>query len=130
VTEALARYPFLMFSGSSDFLRLKPGTWSVSGDLVLPDGVGLMATRATTLTFEREALFFANAPLLLSVPEGEEIRLLPQEESWAGLVVLQAGEEPASLLQRVVISGTAGISRAGWMTTGGVTFYEAQHHAF
>jgi hypothetical protein len=125
VTEALARYPFLMFSGSSDFLRLKPGTWSVSGDLVLPDGVGLMATRATTLTFEREALFFANAPLLLSVPEGEEIRLLPQEESWAGLVVLQAGEEPASLLQRVVISGTAGISRAGWMTTGGVTFYES-----
>jgi len=125
VTEALARYPFLMFSGSLDFLRLKPGTWAVSGDLVLPDGVGLMATRATTLTFEREALFFANAPLLLSAPEGEEIRLLPQEESWAGMVVLQAGEEPASLLQRVIISGTAGINRAGWMTTGGVTFYES-----
>ena len=125
VTESLARHPFLMFSGYSDYLRLKPGTWAVSGDLVLPDGVGLTATRATTLTFEREALFFANAPLLLSAPEGEEIRLLPQEESWAGLVVLQAGEEPVSLLQRVVISGTAGISRAGWMTTGGVTFSES-----
>ncbi len=125
VAEALQRYPFLALAETSDFLTLRPGNWAVEGDLVLPDGVGLKATQSVSLTFEENALFFANGPLLLSAPDDGSITLGPQGESWAGLIVLQAGERRLSELRGVEIRGTSGIERAGWMTTGGVTFYES-----
>lgn len=125
VAEALARYPFLKPAAAPDFLELRAGEWQVSGDLVLPDGVGLVATHPVSLTFEPGALFFANAPLLLSAPEGSSSYFGPSAGHWAGLVVLQAGPEAVSVLENVEIRGTNGIEREGWMTTGGVTFYES-----
>ena len=125
VAEALARYPFLKPAAAPDFLELRAGEWQVPGDLVLPDGVGLIATHPVSLTFEPGALFFANAPLLLSAPEEGNIYFGPTAEHWAGLVVLQTGPEAVSVLGNVEIRGTSGIEREGWMTTGGVTFYES-----
>ena len=125
VAEALQRYPFLSLAETPDFLMLRPGNWAVAGDLVLPDGVGLQATQSVSLTFEPGALFFANGPLLLSAPDDGGIYLGPQGKSWAGLVILQTGESRLSELRNVEIRGTTGIDREGWMTTGGVTFYES-----
>lgn len=125
VEEALERYPFLASSERRGFLELKPGTWEVAGDLVLPDGFGLWATQSVTLTFDRGALFFSNGPLLLRGPDEGRIYFGPKDDHWAGLIVLQAGPELASSLHNVEIRATAGISRDGWITTGGVTFYES-----
>jgi hypothetical protein len=125
VEEALARYPFLALSDQSGFLELKPGTWHVEGDLILPQEFGLWATQPVTLTFDREAIFFSNAPLLLQGPDKGSIYFGPKDDYWAGMIVLKAGADLASVLHNVDIRGTAGISRDGWMTTGGVTFYES-----
>jgi len=125
VEELLAQHPFLTTTEELGFVALKPGTWEVDGDLVLPDGWGMVATQAVTLTFDPEALLFANGPLLLDGPEEIGIHLGPKEDAWAGLIVLQAGPEAVSILNNVEIRGTSGISREGWMTTGGVTFYES-----
>jgi len=125
VEEALERYPFLALSDQPGFLELRPGSWQVEGDLVLPDGLGLWATQPVTLTFDREALLFSNGPLLLRGPREGGIYFGPKENHWAGLIVLQAGTEMASSLHNVEIRATAGISRDGWITTGGVTFYES-----
>jgi len=125
VEEALARYPFLAPSEQPGFLELREGTWQVTGDLILPDKVGLWGTESTHLLFDRGALFFSNAPLLLNGSKAGEIVLGPKEDHWAGLIVLQAGTDLASSLQNVEIRRTAGIAREGWITTGGVTFYES-----
>jgi len=125
VEEALVRYPFLAPSDQPGFLELRPGDWQVEGDLVLPDGFGLWATQSVTLTFDREGIFFANGPLLLHGPDGGGIHFGPQDDYWAGLIVLQAGPDQTSRLHNVEIRATAGISRDGWITTGGVTFYES-----
>ncbi len=125
VEEALEHYPFLILADEPGFLELKSGNWQVEGDLVLPDGFGLWATQSATLTFDREALFFANGPLLLHGPDEGGIYFGPQDDYWAGLILLQSGTDLASSLYNVEIRATAGISRDGWMTTGGVTFYES-----
>jgi hypothetical protein len=123
--EALERHPYLRLSEAPGFLELEPGRWRVDGDLVLPDGYGLSATEPVTLTFDQEAILFATGPLVLMGPTPGSIALVPDDEHWAGLFVLQAGPDQPSILQNVEIRATAGITRDGWITTGGVTFYES-----
>jgi hypothetical protein len=125
VEIALERYPFLTLSDQPGFLELKPGSWQVEGDLVLPDGFGLWATQSVSVTFGQDAIFFSNGPLLLRGPSEGGIYLGPQGDYWAGLIVLQADESLPSRLHNVEIRATTGINRDGWTTTGGVTFYES-----
>ena len=124
--EALARHPFLrLTTDRPGFVELKPGTWHVEGDLVLPDGFGLQATQPVTLTFGRHAVFFADGPLLLLGPDKGGIHLVPKDDYWGGLVVFQADPNVTSSFYNVEIRATSGIRRDGWSTTGGVTFHES-----
>ncbi len=125
VAEALARYPFLKPAEQDHFLELRSGDWQVTGDLILPDGYGLWGTEPVTLTFAPGAILFSNGPLLLRGPEVGSITFAPALDTWGGIVVLQAGDDVPSALHNVEIRATSGISRDGWMTTGGVTFYES-----
>lgn len=125
VEEALEKHPFLRQSERPGFLELQPGTWQVDGDLVLPDGFGLRAVHPVTLTFPREAILFSTGPLLLRGPDKGGVHLLPEEDDWAGIVVVQAGAGTPSLLENVEVRGTRGVHRDGWITTGGITFYES-----
>ncbi len=124
VKEALERYPFLTTASEDGFLKLRPGTWSVNGDLILPDKMGLMADQPVTLTFGSGAILYANGPLHLDGPEPDSIRLLPKGSEWGGIMVNSAGQR-VSLLHHVLISGTTGIRRSGWIASGGVTFYKS-----
>ena len=122
--EALQRYPFLELAGQPGFLELKPGIWQVEGDLVLPDGLGLLATQPATLEFARSAVLFSTGPLVLRGPDAGSIRLIPTEDSWAGVYVLQRDREGTSELYNVEIAGTAGVQRAGWSLPAGATFQD------
>lgn len=125
VQEALERYPFLAMGDRPGFLELRPGTWAVDGDLVLPAGIGLRATLPVTLTFDPGAVFLSSGPLLLRGPDGTGIHLIPRHEEWAGIAVLKTGSQVASTLVNVEIRGATGIHREGWNTEGGVAFYES-----
>ena len=128
VEEALARYPFLQpaCKGAEplDFLQVRPGTWHVEGDLVLPEGVGLWADEAFTLCFERDAVLLIRGPLALHGPEGGSIRLLPAEDHWGGMVVLGTEGQDQAVLRNVEVRGARGIQRGNWKTHGGVTFVD------
>lgn len=124
LSEALQRHPFLT-EYAQDVLAVRPGIHDVDGDLVLPQGYALRAEGGTTLRFDESAVFLVSGALTLDGTDAAPVRLLPKAQTWAGLVVLQAGEAQPSRLAHVEISGTAGIDRSGWFTTGGVTFYES-----
>ena len=122
ITGVLKEHSFLAKTSSPDTLQIKPGTWDVSGDLVLPEGINLKVTAGTTLRFAPSAVLVCSGSLdLLGTPEAP-ICLVPQGDSWAGILVENAG---ASRWQNVMVKGTTGISRDGWMTTGGITFYRS-----
>jgi hypothetical protein len=125
VEDALAKHPFLRLGGRSGYLELRPGSWHVDGDLILPDGYGLQATRSVTLTFDRDAILFASGPLLLHGPDGSGIHFLPTDEDWGGLIVLHTDPRATSSLHNVEIRGASGVRRSGWRAIGGVTFYES-----
>jgi hypothetical protein len=125
VADALERHAFLERSDLPGFLEVKPGTWAVDGDLVLPAGLGLRATRPVTLTFDPGAILYATGPVLMQAVGSEGIYLLPKAGTWGGVVVLQADPRLASSLANVEVRGVSGIRRGGWVTTGGITLYES-----
>jgi hypothetical protein len=125
VEQVLDRHPFLAASERPGFLEIRPGAWEVEGDLVLPEGYGLLAFRSTRLRFDEGAVLLAEGPLLLHGAEEGEIELAPKEHDWAGIVVLEAGEKMPSSLAYVTIRGTSGVRRDGWSVPGGVTFYRS-----
>ena len=125
VEQAIARHPFLTQSERPGFLELESGDWQVAGDLVLPHGFGLLASQPVSLRFDPGAVLFANGPLLLYGSADGRISLVPKEDDWGGIVVLDAGDEPASSLSYVTIRAAMGVQRDGWHLPGGVTFYES-----
>ncbi|MBN2047259.1 MAG: CotH kinase family protein [Anaerolineaceae bacterium] len=122
VETVLAAHTFLEQTDDMT-LWAKPGNWNVSGDLVLPDGFSLNIPAGTTLAFEQDAILFANAPIDIYGEESAAVTLTAQDESWSGVVTLEAGE--LSTWQYAVVEKTTGIARDGWILTGGITFYES-----
>ena len=132
VEQALAQYPFLEQGETQNVLRLKKGEWDVKGDLVLPEGMRLQAQPGTRLSFEQDAIFISRGPLEFLGTAKDPIVLEPKQDSWGGMVVLEAGAP--SQWEYVVVKNTRGIGpgvnprgvdRQGWILTGGINFYRS-----
>jgi hypothetical protein len=121
VEEVLARHPFLESAPDGSGLRVRSGDWTVEGDLILPEGLGLEAGPGTTLRFDRDAVLLARGPLRFRGEPDRPIVLGPKEGSWGGVVVVES--DAASLWEHVTIEKTRGVERGGWILTGGITFY-------
>lgn len=123
--ELLAKYPFLSASPDGKSLLVAPGTWDVSDDLVLPDGIALQVSAGTALRFEPGAVLLARGPVNLLGTAAEPIILGAQDSArgWAGIVVLNAAAESTWTYAKV--ENTFGIARGGWILTGGITFFNS-----
>jgi hypothetical protein len=51
------------------------------------------------------------------------VRLLPQAESWGGLIL--SGADSLSSWSHLQVEATSGVERPGWVLSGGVTVYES-----
>ncbi|MCD6425035.1 MAG: hypothetical protein J7L35_05975, partial [Anaerolineales bacterium] len=123
---ALENHPFLE-QITTDELAVLPGTWEVTGDLILPDGVNLVIPAGTTLLFETDAVLVVNGSLNLEGLPDDPIQLTAQHTSWGGILVLGNGSTESNWTHAEV-NNTAGIIRGGWVLTGGITFYENNPH--
>jgi hypothetical protein len=126
LSEALGRYPFLQAESTTRTLTIKPGTWDVAGDLLVPRGWSLCSGGGVTLRFKPGAVLLTSSPIQLIGGPSAPIRLIATGGQWSGVVVLRAGEE--SRWQHVQVEATTGIERPGWALTGGVTFYKSPIH--
>ncbi len=120
--EVLAAHPFLMLMGGEQ-LAIESGDWLVTGDLVLPDGYNLFIPAGTTLRFEKDSIFLIHGKVDIKGTEESPVLLTAENESWGGMVVLGASD--VSTWQYAKVEKMAGISRSGWILTGGITFYES-----
>ena len=123
LAEALAQHPFLIHLDDKD-LAIQQGDWSVSADLVLPVGYNLFIPEGTSLKFEKDSVFLVQGSVEIKGTEENPVLLTAQAENWGGMVVLDAAEP--SNWQHVIAEKMAGISRDGWILTGGITFYESE----
>lgn len=124
VEQALAQHPFLERDPDAKWLLVRPGDWSVTSDLVLPQGYGLHIGPGTTLRFGAGIIaLVSGGPLLFEGEPDAPIVLTAADgaETWGGLVVLEAGAPSA--LSYVTFEKTGGLNRPGWGTTGGLNFF-------
>jgi hypothetical protein len=123
LAEVLRQHPFLSISNDERTLIVQPGDWTVDGDLILPQEVGLIIPPDTALRFQEEAVLLSTAPVIIMGKEDAPVLLTAQHEGWAGIVVLKASEK--SVWKHVLIEKTQGVARGGWILTGGITFFES-----
>jgi hypothetical protein len=105
------------------FLHIPSGTHTISGNLVLPEGYGLILDPGTTLRFGSDNFLLANGPLIFEGTETMPVVLQPSGERWWGVVVMEA--EAPSVWEHVTVERTAAIDQDGWILTGGITFYRS-----
>lgn len=119
----LATHPFLTGTVGAEVLRLRPGEWEVTKDLVLPRGVAIEAGPGTILRFGPDVVFLCRGPMRFTGTRQSPIVLTSSGETWPGVVVLES--DAPSTWTHVVVEKTRGIDRHGWLVTGGVTFYKS-----
>lgn len=116
-------FPFIRLEDDQKTLTLTAGDWIVKQDLVIPAGYQVILEEGINLSFAPQAVFLSYSALKAQGTSTRPIVLTASEESWPGLVVLNAGEY--STLTHTIIEHTSGIARQGWILTGGVTFYRS-----
>lgn len=126
ITTLLASHAFLSLQADTRTVLASPGTWQVTGDIVVPPGYTLEIPAGTTLQFETDGSLVvygttrlqgtADAPVVL---EG-----MPADSgSWQGVAVYYA---PArSEWSHVMVRNTTGMDWPEWKLTGGITFYRS-----
>jgi len=122
--QALERYPFLESDPQgSNRLIIPAGVWNVEGDLVLPDQMDVYVLRGAVLRFSAGSIFYTTGGVFLMGTAAEPVILTAQEDTWGGMVVLKSAQ--TSEWQYASVEKTAGISRDGWVLTGGITFFQS-----
>jgi hypothetical protein len=122
---ALEQHECLAYDIELDRLFVRPGTWTIQGDLVVPDGYDLLIGGGTTLRFAPDAVLLSGSPLVLRGLAEHPVVLEAADAAtgWGGLVVLETTRR--SQLEHVVVRDANAITRGAWQTLGGVNFYRA-----
>jgi len=125
LAQALERHPYLHYDAARAELSIAPGSWDMSGDLVLPSGLGLRLGAGTTLRFPAGALLLADSPLVFEGTPEAPVVLEPAAGAagWQGVVVL--GSAGRSRWTHTIVRRADAAARGGWRVSGGVTFYRA-----
>ena len=128
--QSLTRMPpnvgsfgFLSIDEEGRRIGIRPGTWRIDRDLIVPSGYRLVAGPGTHLDLVRGAAIVSRSPLQFRGEPDRPIRIGSSDRSGQGIAVLQAGEE--SVLEYVYVDGLTNLARADWTLTGAVDFYES-----
>ena len=123
--EALDQHEFLELDPATGHLKCKQGRWKVTGDLIVPRGYTFEIPPSVRLQFESDAVLLSEDPLLFRGVPSAPITLEPVAgaDRWRGVIVLRA--QGRSEWRNVKISRTDAVARAGWVVTGGITFYHS-----
>jgi hypothetical protein len=124
VEQALAQHPYLQRVAGENTLTIPAGTWTITGNLILPVGYGLRLGPGTTLRFGPMNYLFASGPLDFQGSEDAPIVLQPSEDQWQGIVVLEAGA-PSTWTYTTVERAFTIRQPSGWSLTAAVTFYRS-----
>jgi hypothetical protein len=123
IDEVLKQHPFLSLSPDGQILLASEGIWNVSGDLIVPEGVTLQVAPGTVLKFEPGAILLTRGAVNLGGAPDAPVILTAQQDLWGGIIVLNSPKE--SLWKYAAVEQTGGISRNGWILTGGITLYQS-----
>lgn len=114
---------FLDFDEEKKRILVRPGTWRITEDVIIPPGYDVVCDAGTELVLSDDATLLSRSRLEFQGTESNPIVVRSDDGSGRGLVVLETGEQ--SNLEHVSFIGLSNPSSQGWSLTGAVTFYEA-----
>ena len=123
IDPILSAHPFLTRPGPEAQIGVRSGQWNVEGDLIIPHGYSLAIGPDTALSFQSNAFFRVHGPIHLRGTSEQPVVLSPQNDTWQGLVVMEAGGP--SICEHVIFARTDAPRVRGSGFTGGVTFYKS-----
>ena len=119
-------FDFAVVDAERREIRLRPGSWTIDRDLVVPPNYRLRAGPGTRLELRNGATILSFSPVEFTGTEAAPVVIhseVDPDVAGAGLVVLGAGG--MSLLEHVRFENLAAPERAGWSVSGAVSFYES-----
>jgi hypothetical protein len=118
-----ADFAFLEVDEEEKTIGIRPGSWTVDRDLVVPAGYRFRAGAGTRLDLVGSSLIVSRSPLEFRGLAGEPVVIESSDGTGQGLFVLDAGER--SVLEHVEFRGLRNPDRSDWKLTGAVTFYRS-----
>ncbi len=119
----VGEFAFLEVDAVARTIRVRPGSWTVDRDLVVPQGYRLRAGAGARLDLVRSAMILSRSALELRGEATDPVVIESSDGTGQGVLVLDAGEQ--STLLHVAFRGLRNPDRSGWKLTGAVTFYRS-----
>ena len=116
-------FPFLTVDSAAKVITVKPGSWVLEEDLILPRGYEVRASRGVRISLTNGATILSRSPLrFIGTPE-QPIVIESLLYKGGGILILEA--PGTTLLEYVEFHGLAAPEKIGLALTGAVTFYES-----
>lgn len=117
------KFQFLVKDESTKTILIKPGTWTINQNLIIPKGYRVLANSGVHLNLSNQAKILSYSPLEFKGTERLPIYISSSDSTGQGIAVINADQK--STLEYVVFDNLSNPSQSGWELTGAVIFYKS-----
>jgi hypothetical protein len=121
--STLNNFPFLIINEAQKMILFKPGSYTISQDLIIPAGYKAIANSGVTIDFKNGAKILSYSSCIFSGTEEEPVIIQSSDSTGQGIVLINADER--SLFKYVIFKDLPRIKDPLWQRKGAITCYES-----
>ena len=114
---------YLVLDEKEKTLTFKPGDWTVTKTIKVPQGLRLIAGPGVRLKLKPEVMILSYSPVEIIGSKDSPVEIYSDNSQGQGIAVFSA--RATSRLENVTFRNLTSPSYSGWALTGAVTFYES-----
>jgi hypothetical protein len=122
-TPNASQFSFLDIHPERGEIRVRPGTWRVSRDVIIPAGYRMLCGEGVEIDLVEEAMLYSYSPFEFLGSEERPIVIRSSDGTGQGLVILSA--RMTSRFKHVRFVGLSSPCREGWELSGAITLFES-----
>ncbi len=115
--------PFIAIDKVERIIRILPGRWRITQELILPHGYVVKAGEGVELDLAGNGMIISYSPLQFIGTAKNPVIVKSLDQSTGGLAVIKTVGK--SIFRNVGFKNLRSNSHSGWALTGAVTFYES-----
>lgn len=116
-------FEFIKLDRSEKIIMIKPGSWRLTSNLIIPKGYLVKAGEGTRLNLSNRASIITYSPVSFSGSKERPVVISSDDGSGQGLLVINA--DGSSTLNNTIFTNLSYPSSGNWSLTGSVTFYKS-----
>lgn len=116
-------FSFLTTNWQTSVISIKPGSWQINRNLIIPEGFTVVAGAGVYLNLINSAKILSYSPFRFRGAENSPIIVESKDKTGQGIIVITAKEK--SILENVIFKNLSAPSENDWQLMGAVNFYES-----